>query len=358
VRRWPAWQRVSEFGPYRSVILPLPHLAWRAQFGVIGTIAAALVLLLGSLQSALSAQPATPQNAAAAVSPLSLVNQGPITNARDAALPPLLGSGPSVDLTIESTDVTVAIANGVQYQAWTFGGTVPGPAIHVRQGQTVNVTYSNKGNMQHSIDFHAAEVPPNVAYREVEAGQSIQFSFVANTPGVFVYHCGSMPVLLHMANGMYGAFIVDPLQPLPPAAVSYVLVQGEWYTAQVQGKLMSGDFGKMMSMAPDEVVFNGVANQYKDQPLPARVGQRIRLYMLDAGPSLPSAFHVVGAMFEAVYPDGNAAHALTGVSTYDVAPGQGMVFDLTIQEPGKYVFVDHSMRNMSIGAAGILNVSP
>ncbi len=180
---------------------------------------------------------------------------------------------------------------------------------------------------------------------------------MARTPGVFVYHCGTPPVLVHMANGMYGALVVDPATPLPPADASYVLVQSEWYTSQVQGSLLAGDVGKMMAQTPDEVVFNGVAFQYRDQPLPARAGQRTRLYVVDAGPSLRSAFHVIGGMFAAVYPDGDAAHALTGVSTYDIAPGAGAVLDIVIPQPGQYPFVDHSMHDMLIGATGVLSVS-
>lgn len=120
---------------------------------------------------------------------------------------------------------------------------------------------------------------------------------------------------------------------------------------------MAGDFNKMRASTPDEVVFNGVAFEYRDHPLPARAGQRVRLYVVDAGPNLPSAFHVIGAICAAVYPDGDAAHALTGVSTYPIAPGQGVVFDLIFPEPGKYPFVDHSMRNMGLGAAGLIEVS-
>ncbi|MGI8915527.1 MAG: multicopper oxidase domain-containing protein [Chloroflexota bacterium] len=356
-RRWPAWQRVAEWAPARSAVAPLPRLSWPAQSAAIAAILVTIGVLSATLQSTLNVAPATPANAAAAVSPLNLVT-GPVTQARDAALPPLLGPGNSVDVTLKATDTTVSIAGGVSYQAWTFGGTVPGPILHVRQGQTVNVTFVNDGHMAHSIDFHAADVPPNIAYRDVLVGQSLQFSFVAQTPGAFIYHCGTAPVLAHMANGMYGAIVVDPAQPLPPAAASYVLVQGEWYTQQAQGTLMAPNMAKMNAVTPDEVVFNGVANQYKDHPLPVKAGQRVRLYVVDAGPSLPSAFHVVGAIFQAVYPDGDPAHVLTGVSTYSVAPGEGVVLDLTIPEPGRYIFVDHAMRNMMLGAAGVLNVTP
>jgi nitrite reductase (NO-forming) len=270
----------------------------------------------------------------------------------------LLGEGDSVDLTIESTDVAVEIANGVTYQAWTFGGSVPGPVLHVRQGQTIHVRYTNNGMMQHSLDFHAAEVPPNEAYKNIDPGQTLEYSFVANTPGVFLYHCGTAPVLLHIGNGMYGAIIVDPAQPLPPADVSYVIVQGEWYTSQASGQEMRGNYQKMQAVQPDEVVFNGVANQYKDPPLVAHVGKTIRLYVVDAGPNLSSAFHVIGSMFQKVYPDGDAAHALTGVSTFPIGPGEGVVFDLTIPKAGKYPFVDHSMRSVSMGAVGVLDVRP
>jgi nitrite reductase (NO-forming) len=144
-------------------------------------------------------------------------------------------------------------------------------------GQTVNVTFVNNGNMTHSIDFHAAQTDPAVAYRSVNPREEVEFSFVARTPGAFVYHCGTYPVLQHIANGMYGAIIVDPAPALPAADVSYVLVQSEWYTQQVSGTQMSGDYQKMMNVTPDEVVFNGIAFQYNSHPLTAKVGQRVRL---------------------------------------------------------------------------------
>ncbi|HEX9117685.1 MAG TPA: multicopper oxidase domain-containing protein, partial [Anaerolineae bacterium] len=198
---------------------------------------------------------------------------------------------------------------------------------------------------------------PDVAYRSINPDESLQFSFVAAVPGVYMYHCGTPPVLMHIANGMYGAIIVDPAQGMPPADVSYVLVEGEWYTQQVQDKLMGADFTKMQAAMPDEVVFNGVAFQYKDHPLTAKVGQRVRLYVVDAGPNLYTAFHVIGGIFSAIYPDGNPAHALNGVQTYQVAPGQGVVFDISFPQPGKYIFVDHSMRSAGLGAQGIIDVT-
>jgi nitrite reductase (NO-forming) len=356
-RRRPRWQTVAEWAPPSLRERTPPRLTWLEQTAAMFAIVAAFVFLLGTLRSALQVASATPQNAAAAVAPLELAAPAPTEKGNEAALPPLLGTGDAVNVTLTASDSTVEIASDVTYRAWTFGGTVPGPILHVRQGQTVNVTFVNLGKMDHSIDFHAAEVPPDIAYRSIPPGEKLQFSFVARTAGAFIYHCGTPPVLLHMANGMYGALVVDPAQPLPPAAASYVLVQSEWYTQQVRGSLMAGDFNKMRAVTPDEVVFNGVAFKYRDHPLPARVGQRIRLYVVDAGPNLPSAFHVIGAIFAAVYPDGDAGHALTGVSTYSIAPGQGVVFDLIFLEPGKYPIVDHSMRNMGLGASGLIAVS-
>jgi nitrite reductase (NO-forming) len=355
-RRWPGWSRFAEWSP-RALQegVPVP-LSWGEQATAVIAIIVAIVIPIISLQSALNVPPATPASAAAAVSPLSLATSDATTKARDATLPPLIGTGDSVSLTMTSTDTNVEIANGVSYAAWTFNDTVPGPILHVRQGQTVHVTFVNQGTMQHSIDFHAAQVPPDVAYRSIDPGESLEFSFVAKIPGSFVYHCGTPPVFMHIGNGMYGAIVVDPVPALPPADVSYVLVQGEWYTRQLQGALLTGDPGKMLTGTPDEVVFNGRAFQYRDEPLTGRVGQRIRLYFVDAGPNLPSAFHVIGSMFDRVYPDGDAAHALTGVSTYAVAPGAGAVFDVVIPDAGQYPFVDHSMRNMAAGAVGALNI--
>jgi nitrite reductase (NO-forming) len=355
-RRSLRWRAVAELAPASLLERTPPRLGWGQQAGAVLIILVTLLFFLGTLHSALNGTPATPANAAAAVSPLSLASAAPLPPSGDAALPPLLGTGNAVDVTLTARDQTVEIASGVQYQAWTFNGTVPGPIFHVRQGQTVNVTFINGGHMEHSIDFHAAEVPPDVAYRSIPPGQSLKFSFVATTPGAFLYHCGTPPVALHIANGMYGAVIVDPAKPLPTADVSYFLVQGEWYTQQVKGTLMAGNMARVMARTPDEVIFNGVAAKYVDHPLQARAGQRVRLYVVNAGPALSSAFHVIGAIFAAVYPDGDPTHVLTGVSTYPVAPGEGVVFDLVVPQPGKYTFVDHDIRNVLLGAAGTLEV--
>ncbi|TAN01149.1 MAG: c-type cytochrome [Rhodanobacteraceae bacterium] len=353
-RRWPGWSRIAEWS-HVSQLRPRPPSSAAAQLMAIVGIALLVFFLIGGLHSTVHVAAPTPTAAAAAVSPLSLASKEPVSKARDARLPPLQ-PGDSVDVDIESTDQTVSIASGVEYQAWTFGDTVPGPVIHVRQGQTVNVTFTNRGTMEHSLDFHSAITPPNLHYAEVKPGQKLTYSFVAKVPGAFVYHCGTPPVLLHMGNGMYGAIIVDPATPLPPAAESYVIVQSEWYTQQISGHLMGPSYEKMLAERPDEVVFNGVAFQYRDRPLPVKAGERVRIYFVNAGPNLWSSFHVIGAIFSDVYPDGDPAHALTGVSTYTVGPAAGAIFDLVIPDAGKYAFVDHDFAHLMIGAQGILDV--
>jgi nitrite reductase (NO-forming) len=354
-KRWPGWRRVAEWGGPDTLAQEPVVLPWRMQVPAVLGVVLLLVLLILGLESAFHVRSPSPVAAAAAVTPLSLAKAEPTAPPRDARLPPLIGTGDSVDVHIEATDTSVAIANGVDYQAWTFGGSVPGPILHVRQGQTVNVTFTNHGNMKHSLDFHSAVTAPSVHYVDIDPGQTITYSFVANTPGAFLYHCGTPPVLLHIGNGMYGAIIVDPATPLPPAAASYVLVQGEWYTQQVSGTTMGPSFEKMQEERPDEVVFNGAAFQYRDHPLPVTAGQRVRLYVVNAGPNLWSSFHVIGAIFSEVYPDGDATHAQTGVSTYTIGPGAGAIFDLVLPEPGEYPFVDHDMAHAGKGAIGVLD---
>ncbi|MCK9538312.1 multicopper oxidase domain-containing protein [Dokdonella sp.] len=353
-RRWPGWRRVAEWGVPAQPATLRP-ISWRAQALALAGIAVLLFFLIAGLHSSLNVSAPTPAAAAAAVSPLSLAGTAPVAKARDARLPPL-AAGDKVEIKVDATDQSVEIASGVQYQAWTFGDSVPGPTFHVRQGQTVEVAFTNRGTMEHALDFHSAITPPSLHYVDIKPGETIRYSFVAETAGAFLYHCGTPPVLLHIANGMYGAIVVDPATPLPPAAESYVLVQGEWYTQQVAGRLMGANFQKMLDERPDEVVFNGVAFQYRDHPLTVAPGERMRIYFVNAGPSLWSAFHVIGGMFDKVYPDSDPAHALTGVSTWSVGPGEGAVFDVVLSQAGQYTFVDHSMAHAIRGAQGVIDV--
>jgi nitrite reductase (NO-forming) len=243
--------------------------------------------------------------------------------------------GSTVNVTLTVKEVLLPIASGIVYHAWTFNGTVPGPVIRVRQGQTIHFTLVNDGNMPHSIDFHAAQTPWNINYQEVPNGKSFSFDWKANYPGVFMYHCGAPVVIYHMANGMYGAIIVDPASGWAPAQ-EYVLVQSEFYTQKLSDGTYSVVPTKMSNGIRDYVVFNGYANQYKTDPITAKAGQRIRIFLVNAGPTEFSAFHVIGAIFSDTYADGNPANHQVGNQTVTIPPGGGMVVEFTIPEAGLY----------------------
>lgn len=209
---------------------------------------------------------------------------------------PATPQGATVNLTLTVKELLVSIAPGVAYHAWTFNSTVPGPVLRVRQGQLVHVTLINDGTMPHSIDFHAAQTPWNVNYQPIAPGKRFSFTWRANYPGVFLYHCGAPVTIYHMVNGMYGAIIVDPASGWAPAQ-EFVLVQSEFYTAQLPDGTSAVDNTKLLNGTPDDVVFNGYANQYQQRPLVAKASRRIRLFLVNAGPTLFSAFHVIGAIF-------------------------------------------------------------
>lgn len=272
------------------------------------------------------------------------------------AQPPATPQGDRVNINLVAKETLISIAPGVAYHAWTFNGTVPGPILRVRVGQTVHFTLTNDSSMPHSIDFHAAQTPWDKNYQAVAPRQTFSFDWKANFPGVFMYHCGTPPVMTHMANGMYGAIIVDPAEGWAPAQ-EYVLVQSEFYTAKAPDGSYNADMNKMMMNTPDYVVFNGYANQYKDAPLQAKAGERVRLFLMNAGPSLFSAFHVIGAIFSDTYMDGNPANHMQGNQTVIVAPGGGYVVELTIPDPGKYPFVTHSFSAAMMGAVGVIQVN-
>lgn len=297
---------------------------------------------------------ATPSAEAGAMSDMPGMPAAPTVDANAApTLPPadevISGSGHvvTVNLTTEKRDIE--IAPGVVYHAWTFSGHVPGPVIRVTEGDTVQVNVTNKDTMGHSIDFHAAQVPPNQDYGEILPGATKSFSFTANHPGVFMYHCGSPMVIQHMANGMYGAIIVDPRGGRAPAR-EYVLVQSEFYTG-------ANAVDDMQNGRATYVVFNGYQNHYKTAPLSARPGEPIRLYVVDAGPNHWSAFHVIGALFSSVQADGNPANQQQWMQTGSVPPGGGAVFELTIPDPGTYAFVSHSFGDVGKGDVGVIAVS-
>jgi nitrite reductase (NO-forming) len=261
------------------------------------------------------------------------------------------------DFRIPMTHEMIEIADGVTYEGWTFGGTVPGPALRVRQGDTVRITLVNESPMGHSIDLHSARIPMNEAFRTIGPGQELSFEFVARDPGVFMVHCGTPPVLLHIMQGMYLAIVVDPEDGWGTEAdEEFVLVQSEFYPTDAAGP----DIEAARDRDASYVVFNGRAFQYKDHPLRADVGDRVRFFVVNAGPNLSSDFHVVGAVFDRVYPDGDPSHVLAGVQTYGVPAGGGAVFEAVFEEgasgEGVYAFVTHAFADADKGAVGLLQV--
>lgn len=327
----------------------------RSQIVMALSIAAMVVLVVGGIILSHPPVPATSTTTS------GTSNQPVATVAVPAhqtynAQAPATPQGSTVNLTLTVKELLVSIAPRVAYHAWTFNGTVPGPVLRVRQGQLVHFTLVNDGSMPHSIDFHAAQTPWSVNYQPVDPGKSFSFMWRANYPGVFMYHCGAPVTIYHMVNGMYGAIIVDPASGWTPAQ-EFVLVQSEFYTTQLPDGTYSVDPNKLNAGIPDYVVFNGYANQYKESPLVAKAGQRIRLFIVNAGPILFSAFHVIGAIFSDTYVDGNPANHMVGNQTVMVPPGGGVVVELTIPEAGLYPFVTHSFVDVGKGAIGMIKVT-
>ena len=249
------------------------------------------------------------------------------------------------------TEVWTYVING---KAWK--GTGASEPIVVEQGDKVEITFENGGSkemnvtMPHSIDFHSAEVAPNKYYKDIEAGEKLTIAFTAEHPGVFKYHCATAPVLTHVANGMSGMMVVKP-KGLPAVDRELWITQSEYYI----GKPGAGaDQAKMLAETPDVIAFNGFANQYKGEPIPAKVGERIRMYVLNAGPSKWSAFHVIGTVFDRTVIEGTPGRHS---QTMNLAPSQGGWAEFTLAEEGNFPFVTHSFGDMVRGAAGVLQTA-
>ena len=274
----------------------------------------------------------------------------------DFAVPPPYRPASSTVIPFELTSndgpgETILIATNppTPYQSMNFGRQVPAPTLRITEGDTVHFTLANQGQMPHSIDFHAAQTAWSKNYQEVAPGGTFSFDWKASYPGVFMYHCGAAPVLMHMADGMYGAVIVDP-KGGRPAAREYVLVQSEFYGS-------GGQYAKMLTDPPDFVVFNGQALRYKTTPLVAKAGELVRIFIVNAGPNSTSAFHVIGALFSHYESDGYPPNAMGMHQTIDVPPGSGALVELTFAEPGTYPFVTHKFADATKGATGLFKVS-
>lgn len=230
--------------------------------------------------------------------------------------------------------------------------------LRVTVGDTVRVTIKNpeSNQMSHSIDFHASLVAWNDEMRSIAPGEELVYEYVAEYAGVYMYHCGTAPALHHIANGMFGMIIVEPAEGLPEVDHEFVLVQNEWYLGQ-QGATIDLEKASASAPAPDFVVWNGVASQYADHPIEVPVGETVRVFVLNAGPSVDSSFHVVGTIFHDVIKEGvhlqEGNEGNWGAQAVDLSPAQGAIVEMRFDEDGLYPIVTHAFNFVGKGALGL-----
>ena len=276
----------------------------------------------------------------------------------DPAAPARL-KGEVHELELVMTEREMTVAPGFVQKVWTFGDTVPGPVMRVKVGDTIRVRLLNptENEVSHSLDFHSSQVAPNDEMRSIAPGEELIYEWTAEYAGVWMYHCGTAPVLHHVSNGMYGMVIVEPREGLPEVDHEFALVQSEWYLGP-QADVTSLEKAAQAAAAPDFVVFNGVANQYQETPLQVETGARVRVFVLNAGPSVDSSFHVIGTIFDSVIKEGVALERGNegdwGAQAVDLAPAQGAIVEFTTAEDGVYPMVTHAFNMASRGAVGLI----
>lgn len=266
-----------------------------------------------------------------------------------------------VKVSLETKEVTGQLDNGKQYTFWTFNGTVPGPMIRVREGDTVELTLKNApdSTMPHSIDLHAVTGPGGGAVlTQMAPGKEATFQFQALNPGVYVYHCATPIVPMHIAQGMYGLILVEPKAGLPAVDREYYVMEGDFYTQPMANNpgMAQFDMQKLIDENPDYVLFNGMVGALVgDKALKANVGDRVRIYFGDGGPNLTSSFHVIGEIFDTVHPEGST-DVEHNVQTTMVPAGGATMVEFRTQVPGTYTLVDHSLGRLLKGMGGQLVV--
>jgi nitrite reductase (NO-forming) len=292
--------------------------------------------------------------------PATLVEANPEAPAyvlRDPAAPEL-PDGDLHEIELVMTERQMTVAEGFEQLVWTFGDEVPGPVLRVKVGDRIRVTLVNPetNSMPHSIDFHASLVAWNDEMRSIDPGEELIYEFDATYAGVYMYHCGTAPALMHIANGMFGMIIVEPDGGLPPVDHEYALVQSEWYLG-AQQQTIDLDKASAGAPSPDYVVFNGVANQYADHPIEVPVGESVRVFVLNAGPSIDSSFHVVGTIFHSVIKEGvllaEGNEGNWGSQAVDLSPAQGAIVEMRFDEDGLYPIVTHAFNFVGKGALGL-----
>ena len=269
-----------------------------------------------------------------------------------------------VALRAEEVVGTLDPSAGTTYRYWTFNGKVPGPMIRVREGDRVEVTLHNDAasHMAHSVDFHAALGPGGgAAFTQAIPGQEKTFTFLATTPGLFVYHCGTPMIAEHIANGMYGLILVEPEGGLAPVDHEYYVMQGEIYTTAPKGKTGMQQFSdaKLMEESPEYLVFNGAVDALTTaHPMQAKVGEAVRVFFGDAGPNDTSSLHVVGEIFTRDYLFGSLTSTpLTSVQTASIPPGAAAILEFNARVPGKFAMMDHAMARMAKGLMATFEIT-
>lgn len=269
-----------------------------------------------------------------------------------------------VTVKLETVEKVMKLADGVEYTFWTFGGSVPGPFIRVREGDVVDFYLSNNASSKvpHNIDLHAVTGPGGGAASSLTSpGHTSHFAFKVINPGLYIYHCATAPVGMHIANGMYGLIHVQPKEGLPKVDKEYYILQSEFYTKGKNGEpgLQPFDLDKAVKEQPEYVVFNGsVGSLVGDKAITANVGDKVRLFVGNGGPNLVSSFHVIGEIFDNVYTEGGIKPNQNQVQTTLVPSGGSAIVDFKVDVPGNYVLVDHSIfRAFNKGSLGLLKVT-
>jgi len=269
-----------------------------------------------------------------------------------------------VVVNLEVLEVVGKLADGVEYTFWTYGGSVPGSFIRIREGDVVEFHLNNhpSSKLPHNIDLHAVTGPGGGATSTFTApGHSSQFTFQALNPGLYVYHCATAPVPMHIGNGMYGLILVEPKAGMPAVDKEYYVMQGEFYTSGRYGEegLQSFDMAKAIDERPAYVVFNGaVGSLVGDKAITANVGEHVRIYFGVGGPNLLSSFHVIGEIFDKVYPEAGLSLPNANVQTTLVPSGGATMVEFKVDVPGTFILVDHSLtRAFNKGALGMLKVN-
>ncbi len=307
-----------------------------------------LPLAMTLLSSCAFAQPGGAAPTATAPSPA--VSQAAEVSRNPVDIPPPITRTVSANVVVHLTtrELVGKLADGVTYSYWTFDGTVPGPLLRVRHGDTVELHLKNdpSGHLVHSIDLHAVTGPGGGAgATQVKAGEEKMFSFKALNPGVYVYHCATPHLPSHIANGMYGLMVVEPEGGLSPVDREFYVMQGEIYTRQALGSKghLDYDVQRLLDERPTFVVFNGkVAALTGDHAMKAKVGERIRIFTGNGGPNLLSSFHVIGTILDKVHPEG-ASEAVSNVQTTLIPAGGATWVEFTARVPGTLTLVDHSI---------------